>query len=185
MCLFGEFKNRINCWMIRRILKSALIFEPDSYNLYISIKDAVEKSLAGSRADIADMEDMTDMEDNMVSNVIAALDSLINQEKLHEELIREIKGEMECSGLKKALKRIPEMHLTNIGDIMPLGRIVDKSISLKINEAVEQEEDSFKFYMNLYRMSKIGSVKEAFSLLADQESIHLILLKKLMGKDRF
>ena len=68
---------------------------------------------------------------------------------------------------------------------MPLGRIVDKSISLKINEAVEQEEDSFKFYMNLYRMSKIDSVKEAFSLLADQESIHLILLKKLMGKDRF
>lgn len=177
MSFLGEIRTRINCRIIRRILKSALVFEPDSYKLYISIRNAVKKSLDGSQNTMGVKE---------TPPIIAALNSLINQEKMHEELIRKIvDGEMKCSRLKTALQEMLGIRLNNIEDIRPLEREINDSISLKINEAVKQEENSLKFYMRLYRMSKIGSVKEAFRSLADQEALHLLILKKLAGKDVF
>jgi len=159
MNIFIRIRNRINCRIIRWLLKSAVVFEVDSYKLYTAVKDAVKGTSAALEIEI-----------------------LLREEKTHEKLIKDIvTGRIDCSGIKTSLKKIPRIHFKSIKAIEPLGEDVLKRIGFRLNDAVKQEKDSFRFYSNLYRISTMRSVKEAFRFLAGQEAVHLLVLQKLMG----
>ena len=45
------------------------------------------------------------------------------------------------------------------------------------------EEESFIFYSNLSKMSRIPAVRQAFRFMAEQERQHLRVLRRLRGAD--
>lgn len=149
--------NPLRNWLTKNVLKNAMVIENRLLKSYENIIEEIGKKTG--RKD---------------------LNVLIQSEKTHIELLKQIKQKDFSFNRIKALLEQNCPH--NADKIKPLDDKLLTSYREKLEEIENLEHDTFVFYSNLNRMSKIPAVKEAFRFLAQQENIHLQIIKKLLGK---
>jgi hypothetical protein len=147
----------IGRWILARIVKSAMVFEKDLIQLYkrMRIADA-DGALGGGLA------------------------HLLHEEELHWTILTEVaEGNLRV----EQLERILSEHLyANLHEIEPLGHDTMAVWGEDLDKALKSEEDTFIFYSNLRRGSRIPAVRKAFEVLADMEREHVEILRKLLGR---
>jgi len=149
-------RNRLRYWLIRRVLKSAAAFEEDLSAAYANLLDELEHSDARTR-----------------------IERLQAEEKQHLAVIRRLsRGPAADEELERL---ISHTHFHNPDEVAPLDPAVRAAFAEQLEHLHKLERDSYIFYSNLARMSKIQVVKKSFSFLADQEREHLQILQRLLG----
>ena len=149
-------RNRLRYWLIRRGLKSAAAFEEDLSEAYAALLAELKDSPAGAR-----------------------LERLQAEEKQHLAVIRLLaKTPLADEELERL---ISHAHFHHPEEIAPLDPAVRAAFAEQLEELRKLEQDSYIFYSNLARMSKIPAVKKSFSFLAGQEREHLQILQRLLG----
>jgi rubrerythrin len=149
-------RNRLRYWLIRRVLKSAAAFEENLSEAYSALLAELKDSPAGAR-----------------------LERLQAEEKQHLAVIRRLsRGPAADEELERL---ISPTHFHNPDEVAPLDSAVRAAFAEQLERLRDLERDSYIFYSNLARMSKIQVVKKSFSFLADQEREHLQILQRLLG----
>ena len=143
-------------WILSRVVRSALVFEKDSIELYRRLKDS---AVGGLRRDIG---------------------HLLEEEEMHWRILTEASnGRLNIDELEKALRAHLYERLPDISPLSPesLARVGDE-----LSLALEEEKKTFIFYSNLRRISKIPAVKRAFEILSAMEREHADILSRLLGR---
>ena len=149
------FKS-IKIWILKLIIKRALILEESESDLYLSLKEI----LSGDESN-------------------KGLEHIIQEEESHKKILTYIaEGEVSYEQLEEIFG---QHHFLEIQTIEPLDKSALSKCKSEILKALRMEEDRFNFYNNLSKISKIPPVKKAFHLLADMEREHLEILKRLLG----
>ena len=145
----------IRGWILRRVLRSALVFEREATGLYASLHDKLDgPSAAGVR-------------------------HLLEEERIHQKLLEDI-----VSGRirDQALEEILASHRFHaFEEIQPLDQKERAAYGATLEQALRDEEATVSFYDNLERIGKIPAVKRAFKVLADMEREHAAILRQLLG----
>ncbi len=147
----------IGKWIVARIVKSALVFESDAIDLYRRMR---EKDVSGTLGE--------------------GLLHLLQEEELHWKVLNDTAtGKLSQEELDGILRE----HLyANLHAIEPLGPEALAEWGEELSHALKAEQDTYIFYSNLRRSSKIPAVKKAFEVLADMEREHVEILGKLLGR---
>jgi rubrerythrin len=150
-------KNAISRWILSRVIKSALVFEAEAIELYRGLQEKLDES-----------------------PLRHGLEHLLDEEKLHWKLLRDTAdGKLDPDELERALHE----HLyARLPEIAPLS---GKALSIwgdELRAALHREKETFIFYSNLRRISKIPAVKKAFEVLSDMEKEHVEILARLLGE---
>ncbi len=149
-----NMQNPLRSWLIKRVLKSALVFERDMFEAYEAILKELQKKPAGER-----------------------FRKLLEEEKHHQQILTRLTGRrIDDEELEKIFGAA---HFHDPASTLPLPPNILKAVGQKIAELQNIEKESYLFYSNLQRISKIPAVKKAFKFLADQERQHLLILEKL------
>jgi rubrerythrin len=145
-------------WIMARIVKSALVFEKDSIKRY---RGLLEKLGEGP--------------------LRHGLGHLLEEEEMHRRILADAsRGKLDPVEMENSL----EQHLyANLPLLSPLSEEALGVWGEELSKALEREKETFVFYGNLRRMSKIPAVKKAFEALADMEREHMEILSKLLGRD--
>jgi len=147
----------IGKWILARIVKSALVFERNAIDLYQRLK---EKDIGGALG--------------------GGLTHLLEEEELHWRILHETAaGKLGREDLERAFREHLYAHLH---EIQPLGPQALAELGGELEEALKEERDTFVFYSNLRRSSRIPAVKKAFEVLAEMEREHVDILMKLLGR---
>ncbi len=143
-------------WLLSRIVKSALVFEREAIDRYRGLLERLGDGPARP-----------------------GLEHLREEEEMHWRILGEAaEGKLDPEELEKALHE----HLyASLEEIRPLPRGTLELWGNELAKALEAEKETFIFYGNLRRMSKIPAVKKAFEVLADMEKEHVEILCKLLG----
>jgi len=145
---------RVRGWILRRLLKSALVFEREASGLYAT--------LHGKLGD----------------NAAAGIYHLIEEERLHQKLLEDIAlGRVPDDALEEILAA-HRFHA--LEEIEPVDRATREAYGPTLEQALHDEEATVAFYANLALVSKIPVVKHAFRVLADMEREHVAILKRLL-----
>ena len=109
-----------------------------------------------------------------------SLDHLLKEEEIHWRILNDAaEGRLDPDGLEKALNE----HLyANLASLKPLGEAAVTEWKDALGKALASEKETFIFYGNLRRMSRIPAVKRAFEVLADMEREHVEILSTLLGE---
>ncbi len=143
--------------MVSRIVKSALAFETNAIDLYRRLK---AKDVGGTLG--------------------GGLAHLLHEEELHSRILTDTAaGKLQLEDLEKISR---EHRYANLEEIEPLGPEALAEWAEELERALKAEQDTFVFYSNLRRMSKIFAVKRAFEVLADMEREHAEILAGLLGR---
>ena len=144
-------------WILRRVLKSALVFEREARGQYLALSGELGSSAQGGLA------------------------HLIQEEETHRRLLEDIvAGRLE----DRALEQMLSSHRYHaLEETVPLAEAERAAFGGKLEGALREEEATVSFYENLERMSSISSVRLAFRLLADMEREHVAILRRLLGHD--
>jgi hypothetical protein len=147
----------IGRWMVARIVRSAAVFENDAIDLYRRLKA------------------------RDVSGVLeGGLAHLLQEEQLHAKILADTAaGRLQIEDLERILR---EHRYANLHAIEPLGPEALAEWAEDLERALKAEKDTFVFYSNLRRISKIPAVRKAFEALADMEREHVEILAKLLGR---
>jgi rubrerythrin len=148
-------RHRLRYWLIRRVLKSAAVFEEDLSASYAALLEKLKSDPAG-----------------------APLARLWEEEKLHLEMIRRLARGPVSSGELDRL--IAGAHFHDPEEVAPLPPALRAAFADRLERLQELERESYIFYSNLARISKLPSVKKSFAFLADQERQHLLLVQRLL-----
>ncbi len=150
-------KGIISRWILSRIVRSAMVFEKGSIELYRRLQESAEGDL---RRDIG---------------------HLLDEEEMHWRILTQAaEGKLDITELEKALHQ----HLyARLAEISPLSPESMTRWEGELSRALEEEKETFIFYSNLRRISKIPAVKRAFEILADMEREHADILSRLLGRD--
>lgn len=142
--------------VLRRILRSALVFEREAAGLYEVLLEEIGEAARGG------------------------LGHLIEEERMHRRMLEDIAaGRLDGKRLGKLL----EGHRYHaISRIAPLDRATIDAFGDRLEDALRDEEATIGFYANLERTSVIPSVKLAFRVLADMEREHVEILGRLLGR---
>lgn len=134
-----------------------MVFEKGSIELYRHLRESVEGDL---KRDIG---------------------HLLDEEEMHWRILTEAAdGTLDINELEKTLHQ----HLyARLPEISPLSPEYMSRWEGELSRALEEEKETFIFYSNLRRMSKIPAVKRAFEILADMEREHADILSRLLGRD--
>jgi rubrerythrin len=143
-------------WLLSRVVKSALVFEKSAIERYKGLLDKISGESARR-----------------------GLQHLREEEEIHWRILGEAaEGKLSMEQLEKALNE----HLyANAEAIEPLDPVTLDAWGGELAKALEAEKETFIFYGNLRRMSKIPTVKKAFEVLADMEKEHMEILSRLLG----
>jgi len=146
----------LRTWLLSRIVKSALVFEREAIDRYRGLLERIGDGPAR-----------------------LGLEHLQREEEMHWRILGETaEGRLDQDQLEKALHE----HLyASLEEIRPLDRGTLDLWGDELGKALEAEKETFIFYGNLRRMSKIPAVKKAFEVLADMEKEHVEILGKLLG----
>ena len=143
-------------WILSRIVRSALVFEKDAIELYRRLKEAAQGDLR------RDME------------------HLLEEEELHWKILTDAAdGKLDAVALEKTRH---EHVYSRLSEISPLSPDSLAQWEAELSSAFEQEKETFIFYSNLRRISKIPAVKKAFEILSDMEREHVDILSHLLGR---
>jgi rubrerythrin len=143
-------------WLLVRVIKSALVFEREAIALYRNLQEKIREGPARE-----------------------GLAHLLDEEEVHWKILTDAAaGKLDPDELDRILKD----HLyTALPSIQPIPRELRGLWEEELSRALEREKDTFIFYSNLRRTSKIPAVKRAFEALADMEKEHVDILSKLLG----
>jgi rubrerythrin len=146
----------LRMWLLSRIVKSALVFERVAIDRYRGLLERLGDGPAR-----------------------LGLEHLRREEEMHWRILGEAaEGKLDLEQLEKALHE----HLyASLEEIRPLDHGTLELWGVELAKALEAEKETFIFYGNLRRMSKIPTVKRAFEVLADMEKEHVEILSKLLG----
>jgi rubrerythrin len=148
----------IGKWILARIVKSALVFERNAIDLYQRLR---EKDLTGALG--------------------GGLSHLLEEEEMHWRILTETaEGRLGIEDLERVFREHLYAHLH---EIRPLGTEALAELGGELERALKEERDTFVFYSNLRRASRIPVVRKAFELLADMEREHVDIITKLLGRE--
>jgi rubrerythrin len=145
-------------WILRRVLKSALVFERESRGLYETIGPELGDSARGG------------------------LEHLAEEERMHHRLLEDIvAGRLDDAELERTLAG-HRYHA--LAETRPLEGATLAAFGPRLEAALREEEAAVAFYDNLARIGKIPAVKLAFRVLADMEREHAEILRALLSRGR-
>jgi rubrerythrin len=149
--------GRLANWILRRVVKSALVFEASSLETY----RRMHEHLAG---------------DPLWEN----LGHLLEEEEHHWRILTDAAdGRLDA----EAIEQVVEGHLfSGLALIRPLEGEALRVWAPELERALAEEEQTFLFYGNLRRMSRIPVVRRAFEVLAAMEREHVDILRRLLGR---
>lgn len=152
----------LSAWVLRRVLKSALILEGEAIRTYQELRGKI----SGARRCSEEPGD--------------SLCHLLAEEELHRRILMDAAaGRLSLDELEDLLKA----HLySGFADIGPLEEETLLEWKEDLSAALEHEEKTWVFYGNLRRMSRIPAVRKAFEVLASMEKEHVDVLRKLLGR---
>jgi len=152
----------LSAWVLRRVLKSALVFEGEAIRTYQELQGRI----SGERRCSEEPGD--------------SLCHLLAEEKLHRKILLDVAaGKLSLDGLEDLLKAHPYSGFAEIG---PLDGETLSRWKEELSAALQHEEKTWVFYGNLRRMSRIPAVRKAFEVLASMEKEHVDVLRKLLGR---
>ena len=142
--------------LLSRVVKSALVFEKEAIERYRSLKEKISDAEARQ-----------------------GIEHLLEEEEIHWRILSEAAaGKLDPELVEKHMR---EHLFENLASIAPLSAEMRQAWGTEIGKALAAEKETFIFYSNLRRMSKIPVVKKAFELLADMEKEHVEILSRLLG----
>jgi rubrerythrin len=144
-------------WILRRVVKSALVFEAGSLENYRRLRER-----------LADQP------------LWESLGHLLEEEEHHWRILTDAaEGRLDAA----AIERVVEGHLfSGMAAIRPLEGDALCEWGPELERALAEEEQTFLFYSNLRRMSRIPVVRRAFEVLAAMECEHVDILRRLLGR---
>jgi rubrerythrin len=144
-------------WILRRVVKSALVFEASSLETYRRMHERLA--------------------DNPVWE---SLSHLLEEEEHHWRILTDAaEGRLDAA----AIEQVVEGHLfSGLAAIRPLEGEALREWGPELERALAEEEQTFLFYGNLRRMSRIPVVRRAFEVLAAMEREHVDILRRLLGR---
>jgi rubrerythrin len=149
-------RARARTWILRRILRSALIFERTSRGLYETLRDRLGEGAQGG------------------------LRHLIEEERAHHALLEQIvEGRLEEEALEGMLAGHRYHALEETSPLSPADLATHGE---RLDEALRDEEATVAFYRSLERISSIAGVKRAFHVLKEMEREHVEILRRLLGR---
>jgi rubrerythrin len=144
-------------WILRRVVKSALVFEAGSLENYRRLRDLlVDHPLWES------------------------LGHLLEEEEHHWRILTDAaEGKLDAA----EIERVVRGHLfSGMAAIRPLEGEALGEWGPELERALAEEERTLLFYGNLRRMSRIPVVRRAFEVLAAMEREHVQILRRLLGR---
>ena len=148
--------NFLSKLLLRRVVKSALVFEHQTQGLYETLKDELGEAAHG------------------------LLDHLIQEERLHHLVLEDmVAGRLDDRALEQMLG---SHHYHAVEATVPLDDATRASHGERLERALREEEGAVSYYANLERISSIRAVKLAFRVLADMEREHVEILRMLLGR---
>jgi rubrerythrin len=143
-------------WVLRRVVKSALVFEAGSLATYRRLRER--------QADQPLRE---------------SLGHLLSEEEHHWRILTDAaEGRLDAAEIERVVKG----HLfPGMADVHPLAGEALSEWGPELERALAEEERTFVFYGNLRRMSRIPVVRRAFEMLAGMEREHVDILRRLLG----
>jgi rubrerythrin len=146
-------------WVLRRVVKSALVFEAGSLGTYRQLR-----------------EHLVD------SPLWESLGHLLEEEEHHWRILTDTAaGKLDAA----EVERLVAGHLfSGMAAIRPLEGEALGTWGPELERALAEEEQTFVFYGNLRRMSRIPAVRRAFEVLAAMEHEHVDILRRLLGRAR-
>ncbi len=142
--------------VLRRVVRSALTFEHNARDVYAAL--------------VGELEDTGQQE---------SLRHLLDEEELHINIVTEIaEGRPTSQTLEEILAN---HHFHSLDHIQPLQPQQLSRWRDRLDEALAEERETYRFYRNLGQISKIPVVRLAFKVLADMEREHVEILGRLLG----
>ena len=144
-------------WILRRVVKSALVFEAGSLERYRRLRERL-----------------------VDSPLWESLGHLLEEEKHHWQILTDAAaGKLDAA----QVERLVQGHLfSGMAAIRPLAGETLHAWGPELESALAEEERTLLFYGNLRRMSRIPVVRRAFELLAAMEREHVEILRRLLGR---
>lgn len=144
-------------WVLRRVVKSALVFEQTSLDTYRRLRDRLVDHPAWD-----------------------SLGHLLEEEEHHWRILTDAAdGRLDAGEVERIVGR----HLyAGTAAIRPLEGEALRAWGPELERALAEEEQTFLFYGNLRRMSRIPAVRRAFEVLATMEREHVDILRRLLGR---
>jgi rubrerythrin len=146
-------------WILRRVLKSALVFEAEALATYRRLRDRLA-------------------DDPMWHS----LGHLLEEEEHHWRILTEAAaGRLDA----EQIEWMVEAHrFSDMAAIEPLEGEARRAWAPEFERALAEEEQTALFYGNLRRISRIPAVRRAFEVLAAMEREHVEILRRLLGRAR-
>jgi rubrerythrin len=144
-------------WILRRVVKSALVFEAGSLDTYRRLRE------------------------RLVDHPLwESLSHLLEEEEHHWRILADAaEGRLNAA----EMERIVAGHVfSGLARLRPLEGEAMREWGPELERALEEEERTLLFYGNLRRMSRIPVVRRAFEVLAAMEREHVDILRRLLGR---
>jgi len=143
-------------WILRRVVKSALVFEASSIETYRHLRDRL-------------------VDDPLWDS----LGHLLAEEEHHWRILSDAaEGRLDAAGVEQVVQD----HLFGgMAELAPLEGEARRTWGPELERALAEEEQTLLFYGNLGRMSRIPVVRRAFEVLAAMEREHVEILRRLLG----
>jgi len=144
-------------WILRRVVKSALVFEAGSLERYRRLRERL-----------------------VDSPLWESLGHLLEEEEHHWRILTDAAaGKLDAAQVDRLVKG----HLfSGMAAIRPLAGDALDEWGSELERALAEEERTFLFYGNLRRMSRIPVVRRAFEVLASMEREHVQILRRLLDR---
>jgi rubrerythrin len=144
-------------WILRRVVKSALVFEAGSLENYRRLRERL-----------------------VDSPLWESLGHLLEEEEHHWRILSDAaEGKFDATEVERLVKG----HLfSGMASIQPLEGDALREWGAELERALAEEERTLLFYGNLRRMSRIPVVRRAFEVLASMEREHADILRRLLGR---
>ena len=139
-------------WLLARIIHSALVFEKQAIEVYRGLEREAEPQ-----------------------GLQSGIRHLLEEEELHLRILHQAaNGELDPEELERLLR-------THVAESVPVAEFLSVGLSDKLKAVREKEKETYVFYTNLRRISKIPVVRKAFEVLADMEKEHVQILGRLLA----